>query len=312
MKKRDEIEIVEHTQMSQLEIFLVGITSRGPHGHDDLELGLLLEGELHLYIDQDHYLLTAGDIYLINRYQIHSFSDAGSGNRILAFQVRPDFYRNVNRTLSFLRFENTIIHSGRLHRELTHTLLSCAQAYYSETLAGQLDCSSLLLHTLGLLLAHTHYTIASAQESTSAQNHSMRLNRIMDYLEEHYRERITLDEIAASEHITPYHLSHFVKDMLGISFQECLNQVRFSHALYLFGHTGLTILDVCMETGFSSSRYLNQMFQKQFGCTAKEYLRMPDRPRLSDTALPTENRQLRLSFAAGRDYLARIFSKRST
>ena len=34
---------------------------------------------------------------------------------------------------------------------------------------------------------------------------------------------------------------------------------------------GLYMVDICMECGFSSTRYLNQMFIKEFGCTALEY-----------------------------------------
>ena len=73
MERQREFEIVQHTRMNLLEIFLVEMTSRGPHGHDDLEIGLILEGSLTLFIDQERHDLRTGDLYVINRNQVHSF-----------------------------------------------------------------------------------------------------------------------------------------------------------------------------------------------------------------------------------------------
>ena len=41
--EKKEMEIVRHTTMNHLEVFIVEMTSRGPHGHDDFELGMILE-----------------------------------------------------------------------------------------------------------------------------------------------------------------------------------------------------------------------------------------------------------------------------
>ena len=61
MERQREFEIVQHTRMNLLEIFLVEMTSRGPHGHDDLEIGLILEGSLTLFIDQERHDLRPGE-----------------------------------------------------------------------------------------------------------------------------------------------------------------------------------------------------------------------------------------------------------
>ena len=76
MDEKKEFEIVTHTVMNYLELFVVEMTSRCPHGHDDLEIGILLKGALCLFMDGKEYKLREGDIYIINRFQIHSFSSA--------------------------------------------------------------------------------------------------------------------------------------------------------------------------------------------------------------------------------------------
>ena len=39
MAQKKELEIIQHTKMNSLELFLIEVTCRNPHGHDDLELG---------------------------------------------------------------------------------------------------------------------------------------------------------------------------------------------------------------------------------------------------------------------------------
>ncbi len=121
---------------------------------------------------------------------------------------------------------------------------------------------------------------------------------------EHSSEKISLQDIADLEHITTYHASHFITKILGISFQDYLNNVRFEHALELIQNSDLSILDICMETGFSSSRYLNKLFEEKMGCTAREYLKTSKKPHLIDTVLPTDNIQKRYSFEQSAFYSA--------
>lgn len=296
MQTEKELEIVRHTTMNYLEIFLVEMTARAPHGHDDLEIGLLLKGSLTLYIDQKRYELKKGDIYLINRHQVHSLFHSGEQNLILAFQIHTDFYKRINYQLKFLRFDSNIIHSGHLHDFLSEQLYACAKVYFSDNTFRELECSSLLLHALYLLLEHGSYTITGEREYRMTQNSALRINRITEYISEHYQEHLSLEDIAKSEHITTYHASHFIKKMFGISFQEYVNNIRFDHALQLLTQTDLSLFDICIECGFSSTRYLNQMFEKNFGCTAKEYRKSAQKPSFSGTALPVSNIQKRHSF----------------
>ncbi|MRM88572.1 AraC family transcriptional regulator [Faecalicatena contorta] len=308
MLKKEEFEIVQHTTMNYLEIFLVEMTARSPHGHGDLEIGILLDGSLTLFTEFKQHELHAGDIYIINRYQIHSFFNHGSQNQILAFQIHPDFYRRIDYQLGFLRFDNNIIRNGELHDALYQTLLSCAASYFSSSAHNAIKCSSLLLEAIYQLLTSTKYTIASEKESATAKNNSKRLNRITDYISEHYMEHIALQDIAGLENITTYHASHFITQMLGISFQEYLNNIRFEHAFQLISKSDLPILDVCLETGFSSSRYLNQMFMRNLGCSVKEYRKKLEKPRPVGAALPTDNIQNRYSFEQAAFVLSRIWN----
>ena len=66
--EKKEMEIVRHTTMNHLEVFIVEMTSRGPHGHDDFELGMILEGTMTLFLEQEQYhlfILSTGIKYIL-------------------------------------------------------------------------------------------------------------------------------------------------------------------------------------------------------------------------------------------------------
>lgn len=291
MAQKKELEIIQHTKMNSLELFLIEVTSRNPHGHDDLELGVIMEGSITIFLEQESFLLHKGDIFLINRHQVHSLYRTNEKNLILAFQLHAEFYRQIDYSLEYLRFENNILHSGTIHRTLLPLFYQCAAVYFQDLPYGALKCSGIVLDILYQLANGTHCHIATEKESVSAYHNTMRLNRIMDYINEHYTEHISLHELSALENVTDYHLSHFIKKMLGMSFQEYVSHLRFRHALTLMRKTNLNILDICMESGFSSSRYLNQMFEKNFHCTAREYLKMQDKPKFTSTPLSADTIQ---------------------
>lgn len=306
MAQKKELEIIQHSKMNSLELFLIEVTSRNPHGHDDIEIGVIMEGSVSLLLEQEKYLLHKGDIFLINRHQVHSLYSTNENNLILAFQLHTEFYRQIDYSLEYLRFENNIIHSGFLHKKLLPLFYQCADIYFQDLSFGALKCSSIMLDILYQLADGTLCHIASEKESVSAYHNTMRLNRIMDYINEHYTERISLQDLAELENITDYHMSHFIRKMLGISFQEYVNQLRFKHALTLIQKTDLHILDICMESGFSSSRYLNQMFEKNLHCTAKEYIKMKKKPEVTLQPISPDTVQKKYNNQQASRYIKRI------
>lgn len=305
MNKSGHLEIVRHTTMNHLEIFLIEMTSKHLHGHSDMELGIIWEGNMTVFIDQKKYELKKGNIYLINRYQMHSFSSPSGQNVILTFQIHTDFYRIISHQLEYLRFQDNIFQSGPLYEKLYELLMKCAEYYFQSEEFSEVKCSAFFLDALHTMLKNVPYIVTTEKEYSSSQNNAQRINRITDYIIEHHQDRISLDDVAELENITSYHASHFVKKMLGISFQEYLNNVRFDHALQLIHQTDLSILDICLESGFSSSHYLNQMFQKTFGCTTKEYISNKPYPKHIEIAPPGTAIQTRYSYERSASLIGR-------
>lgn len=311
MKSDREIEIVQHTDMNPLKILVVDMTKRSPHGHDDFEIGMILAGGLFLFIEQVQYELHEGDIYIINRYQVHSFLNTGNHNRILAFQINSGLLRKINSGFLSVRFREPVIHPGPLHDRLSEQLKRCADCYYSETGFRELRCTGLIFGVLSDMLENCSYDILSQKESANAKKTTRRLNRITEYIQENFAERISLSDIAARESLNEYYISHFIRNTLGMSFQEYLNQFRFECALQLLNKTDLNIVDISLEAGFSSTRYLNILFEKNFGCSVREYRKNLGRPHTQSVMQPAGNIQALLTHEQAAEYIRKYTGSES-
>ncbi len=306
MNKR-EIEIVQHSNMRVLEIFMVNVTSRILHGHDDLEIGFMFRGDLNLTLKDDNIRLRENDIYIMNSYQFHALSRTENDNLLMVFQIPSELYGRIESGLNHVWFQNNIIRSGSVHRQIRSLLLSCARLYFSDAKYKNVQCTSIILNVLYTILTGTNLSVIPEQTSISMHLNTGRLNRISEYVSAHYMEKISLSDLAKLEHISEYHLSHWISEMLGLSFQDYLNHYRFEHALRLINSgSDLGVLDIALDSGFSSSRYLNNAFEKYLGMKVREYMASDKTARPKPLDLPVENIQERYSFEKCRFQLEKL------
>jgi len=81
---------------------------------------------------------------------------------------------------------------------------------------------------------------------------SAQIERITRFIAEHYREPLAVQDIAAAVNLNAKYLMRVFKQQCRLSVWEYLTQLRISHAQRLLITTDLKVLDVAMESGFSS------------------------------------------------------------
>ena len=118
----------------------------------------------------------------------------------------------------------------------------------------------------------TCFKLESEAEYTRRHRDEKRMKRISDYIEAHFQDPIRLADLAESEDITVTHLSHLIKDLFGVSFQEYLRNKRLEHALRLI-HSGRPLSEISAEAGFSELKYMTAAFKETFHMTPAQYRR---------------------------------------
>lgn len=100
------------------------------------------------------------------------------------------------------------------------------------------------------------------------------LQYVKSYLEEHYREHITLDHLAGQFYINKFYLARTFREQFGITILGYLDQLRITRAKRLLRFSDLTVEAVGREVGIPEPGYFSRVFKKVEGVSPGEYRRM--------------------------------------
>ncbi len=263
-----EYELVRHGKMNRLNIFVNRILYRSNHMHSDFELVCVLEGEGSISTQRQTYPLAPGNIVFLNSNEPHDITGQGFGVTLLLIQFSKNFLQEY-----FPELSDSVIEDGNVRKHLPperfaalhRNVLEVGMEYLSGSAFFELTCLSLMATILRQLMLFLPKENVSTEELHKRDQQAQRMARISSYLEQHFRESIRLSDLAEAEHVTTTHLSHFISEHFGMTFQEYLGNIRFEHAVRIIGNRSLSLSDVSAECGFSELKYMTQMFEKQLG-----------------------------------------------
>lgn len=109
------------------------------------------------------------------------------------------------------------------------------------------------------------------ERNTGATSQRRNLQNVKEYLEQHYSEKLTLDNLAETFFINKFYLTRVFKEQFGITVNNYLLQVRITHAKQLLRFTDLSIEKIGQECGMNDANYFTRMFKKIEGSTPGEY-----------------------------------------
>lgn len=126
-----------------------------------------------------------------------------------------------------------------------------------------------LTSLLTLLMEESWHPTDNIHTTSSKRN----LQDIRDYLDLHYQEKITLDDLADFFYINKFYMSRIFKEQFGLTINHYLLQVRITHAKQLLRFSDLPIEKIAHECGMSDSNYFTRIFKKVEGMAPGEFRR---------------------------------------
>ena len=132
-------------------------------------------------------------------------------------------------------------------------------------------CQNLLEIFLCRLLRRKDLSLTTAASSVSRSNRECELVR--RYIDNHFKENLRLDDLAALAHINKYYLSHTFQKEFGTSPISYLISRRIQESRYLLSDTDHTLSQIARILGFSSLSYFSQSFRRLEGISPMEYRR---------------------------------------
>ena len=270
-----EYEYIAYPKLNHVKVGFVDITFRKPHIHREMEMGLVLDGFGVLNLGRRKIDIRKGSMFFINANEAHDVVTGGTSSiRIAYLQISNHFcqdYLHLFRNLEVL--ENDLISALPVEKReaLRGLFLDVLYSYLDNSDLSLLYCMEKICRLFAWLLSNVPYRRYDESMYRSMKRKMTRLMRIVEYIDAHSSEHILLSDISKLEDISETYLSHFIRQNLNMSFQEYLNNLRLEKAVQyiLWGNMNLT--DISLECGFSDVKYMNRLFQKQFGCLPREF-----------------------------------------
>lgn len=271
------------------------------HWHSSYEILLILSDETELYLNGDLIRPGRGDIILIDAFDIHTVGTKHNHYVLLIDPARlhtstdcfplgienkhlkkdgpyEDLRQNIedhiihmseklldttqSRTLGVLGEVYNMLDTITKYKFIieSHTENSTRIVSNSQV-SGQVD------QTTGK--GNPDFKISSKNKNASTQKET--LKKIFNFIEQNYRDSISLADIASVAGFTESYFCRFFKGATGRTLVEYLNEYRCHIARRRLENDSDSITEIALESGFSSVSYFSRTFKSYFGVSPNTY-----------------------------------------
>ena len=255
-----------------------GMTPIGFHFHDFHKILLLMKGNVSYCVEGRTYDLQADDIVFVPAGEVHRpvLHDTAIYERIIIY-ISKDYlntYRTDNYDLAQCLIE--------AHQKQSHVLRVPA---FGTTKLGQIvreleqsldsnEYANELYHKLLFLefmIQLNRVAIHDGIEYLSNSSSNKKMIDVIDYLNEHLTDDLSIDFLAETFYLSRYHLMHAFKEETGYTIGNYLSTKRLLLARDRI-RQGEPITNVCYECGFRNYSTFSRAYKKNFGCSPREQL----------------------------------------
>lgn len=249
------------------------------HWHDEIEIIAIKKGEGIVCVDLRQYIVKSGDIILVCPGQLHSIGQ--KDNFVMEYEnilFKPSLLKssgedscndNFIQKIFFSRTESdSVIRNGSACHSMINPLIEAIDEVCATRQRGyQLAVKGYLFQIAYALLSED----CDDRKELTGKKSLEKVKAILSYIEENYRNNITIEEIAGHCYYSKSYFMKFFKESMGVSFIRYLNDYRLEIAAKQLLETNHNILEIAVDTGFENLSYFNRSFKKKYGITPGKY-----------------------------------------
>ncbi len=248
------------------------------HWHDDIELILILSGEMQYNINGEVVLLKEGEGIFVNARQLHfGYSTEKKECEFLCVLLHPILLCS-SQTVEQRYVRPLLFHERIPFCHLKDNvgwqhdiLLSVREIYeFRDEALSELKIQRAFLN-IWIILCENVISIRKTQ--VASNHHLSALKDMISFINENYGDKLSLESIAVSGKVGKTGCCTIFKRYLNKTPNEYLTELRLRKSMELLKNTDMTILEISYAVGFSGAGYLAETFRKFYGCTPGEYRR---------------------------------------
>lgn len=230
------------------------------HTHNCSELFYVTEGSGQFLIENQIYPVSANDLVIINPNVLHTELSLNASPLqyivlgVEGLELEDTSYENQS-NFQIINFKN--------RRDIILSYLqNMLREIESQSPGYEIICQDLMEILIVLLGRQTNFSITLSPINKKTNHLCGSTKRFID---NNYKENITLELLAEQHHVSKYYLVHAFTEEFGISPINYLISKRIQEAEHLLSTTDFPLSFIGSTIGFSSSSYFAQIFRKQKG-----------------------------------------------
>ena len=250
------------------------------HSHPEIEINLLFNaaGAQRVVGDSIEEMGGAELVMVGPNLQHGWFNNDKTFSTIteVTLQFNPDLFND-----SFLQ-RNQMSSMRKLFDDVQYGILFGPSVAYamagrlmalSESVAPNFNSYLEFLGILNVLSESTdRRTLSSvAFHQDNVTSDSRRIEKVFEYINQHYQDRVTLSDVAKIANMSEVAFSRYIKFHTGVNFIDSLNNVRLGHVCRLLIDTMMPVSEIAFNCGFNNMANFNRIFLKKKGLTPTEF-----------------------------------------
>lgn len=244
-----------------------------PHTHHFTELFYVISGSGSFIVDRKTFPVKPDDLVIVNPNVEHTeISSPSDPLHYIVLSVQDFIFTPTSGTTN-----HHYCHDN--YRDYKQDVFFYLEALLSEMNAKQPGYEIICQNLLEILIINIERRTEYAMSFLPSKHIPKECALVKRYIDNHFKEHITLDLLAGLSHMNKYYLVHTFKKHMGISPINYLIQRRIDESKLLLETTDMSIGEISITLGFSSQSYFSQSFKAITNQSPSEYR--------SHTTIPT-------------------------
>lgn len=245
--------------------------------HEEMQFYYVVSGQARIRCESDVFDLLAGEMLLVNCNELHVIESLCKKLSFYSiridlasmFQDMPDLHK-VN-YVELLMQQRIVFNRFIDKKEAITPLLRRLIREHAARLPGfELSMKADLLQILLNLIRNHIQKVYTKKRFDLKLNSLNQLKSAFSYMNEHYKETITVHDLAARAHMSEAHFCRTFKKLYGRSVIAHINELRVDKAEQLLQNTSLTITEIAFSVGFNDANYFSRVFRKKRGVSPQQ------------------------------------------
>ena len=244
------------------------------HWHEAMEILFCLNGSVRIHVEHEHLTLQHNQLIVFDSKEVHSIHSDSNLYMFLCIHVDkkrlsvycPDLelYHIKCRPVPLDDPKSTqYIHICQLAHDLTRLNVE------NESTSAMRSDGTALLMLADLIRYFSVYSLPGATAGTSQSNDSLR--EIITYVNEHYTEKLSLEEVANQIGFSREYFCRFFRRNMGTTLTSYINSVRLTHVCKDLKDTDLSISEILDRHGVTNYKLFLRTFKQVYGCAPRDF-----------------------------------------